>query len=74
MATAFIGKTLFLLFKFQGTMVETVEVAAMVSSNCFYWQQLVIMFCISGSGGSGTEYGAYVEVGGVRVGVYQKHY
>ena len=56
-------------------MVETVGVAAMVSRNCFYWRQLVIMFCISGSkGNSSTEYGAYVEVGGVRVGVYQKQY
>jgi hypothetical protein len=72
-ATAFIGKTLFLLFKFQGTMVETAEVAAMVSNNCVYWRELVMICRISGySGGSSSEYGAYVEVGGVRVGVYRK--
>jgi hypothetical protein len=35
--TVFIGKTLFLLFKFQDIMVKTLEVAAMVSSNYFNW-------------------------------------
>jgi hypothetical protein len=48
-------------------------VAAMVSNNCFYWRELVMICRISGySGGSSSEYGAYVEVGGVRVGVYRK--
>ena len=55
-------------------MVETVEVAVKASDH-FYGRKPVIIFCTSGpNSGSSSEYGAYVDVRGVRIGVYKKQY